>query len=95
MNCPDYVELYRWWVRQKRQKAGAAEKSEPEPSTVEVVPGKVVRVFQTRPRCMEAGHCCWVSEADCDLYPLLRDGKLSGLCRERIPERAAGNVPAD
>ncbi|SHF60849.1 hypothetical protein SAMN02745218_02698 [Desulfofundulus australicus DSM 11792] len=40
-------------------------------------------VHPTRPRCMAAGHCCWVSETDCDLYPLLRDGRLSGLCRER------------
>jgi hypothetical protein len=52
-------------------------------------------VHQTRPRCMEAGHCCWVSEADCELYPLVRDGRLSGLCRERVPKGAAGNVPAD
>jgi hypothetical protein len=43
-------------------------------------------VHPTRPRCMEAGHCCWVSETDCDLFPLVRDGKLSGLCRERKPK---------
>ncbi|MBE3585818.1 MAG: hypothetical protein IMW94_06615 [Thermoanaerobacter sp.] len=48
------------------------------------------RVHQTRPRCMEAGCCCWVSESDCDLFPLVRDGKLSGLCRERIPKGGGG-----
>ncbi|AEG16993.1 hypothetical protein SAMN02745218_02879 [Desulfofundulus australicus DSM 11792] len=53
-------------------------------------------VHQTRPRCMEAGHCLALTvETDCDLFPLVRDGKLSGLCRERVPKGAAGNVPAD
>lgn len=45
--------------------------------------GNCYLVHPTRIRCMEAGHCCWVSESDCDLFPLVRDGKLSGLCRER------------
>ncbi len=52
-------------------------------------------VHPTRPRCMKAGHCYWVTETDCELYPLVRDGRLSGLCRERIPKGAADNVQAD
>jgi hypothetical protein len=51
-------------------------------------------VRSTRPRCMATEYCCWISENDCDLYPLMKDGKLSGLCRERIPERV-GNHAAD
>lgn len=41
-------------------------------------------VHPTRIQCMAAGHCLALTvETDCDLFPLVRDGKLSGLCRER------------
>jgi len=55
------------------------------PATTEVIPGLVVRLYKTRPDCLAAGFCKWVTHEDCNLYPVTRGGKLSGWCRERVP----------
>lgn len=55
--------------------------------TIEVTPGVVVRLHKTRPDCMSAGYCKQVTHEDCNLFPVTKDGKLSGFCRERVPAR--------
>ncbi|MBU4532294.1 MAG: hypothetical protein KJ650_01405 [Firmicutes bacterium] len=48
-------------------------------------PGVKSKVYRARQACLEAGHCCWVSETDCNLYLLTDDeGMPTGHCRERV-----------
>ncbi len=54
-------------------------------------PGIVVPIYRTRPDCMAAGRCKWLTKDDCLLAPVLKEGQLSGWCRERAK---TGNRPA-
>jgi len=56
-----------------------------EPVTMEVFNLGVVRLHKTQPNCVDAGFCRWVTNSDCSLYPAMKDGRLSGMCRERRP----------
>ncbi len=59
-----------------------------------MVMGRRVRAYPTRPECLAAGGCLWLSQAECSLYAeIASDGRLTGWCRERINAETWNQLP--
>jgi len=57
------------------------------------VMGRRVRAYPTRPACLAAGGCLWLSQADCQLYAIIDERGLTGWCRERINAETWKQLP--